>query len=124
MTVETGLFAMLTTAGSATAALIGLRLYPVAIPQEAELPAIAYHRVSNPVGRNQAGGKLFSPRYQFDCRGKTYDDALALEDALVADLEYHQFGSVRQVHHTGAGPDDRDPDTGLFTRRVELVIWR
>jgi hypothetical protein len=45
-------------------------------------------------------------------------------DALVADMEDHAFGSVRQVHEVGAGPDQRDPDTGLFTRVVDLTLWR
>lgn len=101
------------------------RVYPIAIPQEPVLPAIAYNRISNPTAaRGQLGETLRNPRYQFDIQGKVYDDVVALEEALVADLEYAKFGSVRQVHYSGAGPDDRDPDTGLFTRRVELTIWR
>jgi hypothetical protein len=100
------------------------RVYPLSIPQEAVLPAIAYTRVSNPTAaRGQLRETLRNPTYQFDIRG-LYDDVLALEEALVADMEYAKFGSVRQVHYSGAGPDEREPDTGIFTRRVELTIWR
>jgi hypothetical protein len=124
MTVETDLFLLLTNPGSQTGALIETRLYSLAVPQESGMPAIAYSRISNPLVRSQDRTSLHSPRYQFDCKGKTYDDAIALEEALVADLEYHAFGSVRQAHHSGAGPDDRDPETGIYTRRVEITLWR
>jgi hypothetical protein len=124
MSVESDMFAFLTNPATATGALIATRLYPLTIPQESTMPAIAYARISNPVTRTQDGKKLHSPRYQFDCKDKTYDGAIALEDALIADAEYHGFGSVRQVHEAGAGPDQRDPDTGLFTRSVDLTLWR
>jgi hypothetical protein len=139
MSIESDLFAALSHSASQTAALIVdptvtdpvsgnpiVRFYPASqVPQESGMPAIAYSRVSNAVAsRSQDGTKLMKPRYQFDCRDKTYVGAQALEDALIADLEYHHFGSVKQVHHDGGGPDERDAETELYTRRVELVIWR
>jgi hypothetical protein len=121
--IEPDIFAYLTDPTSATYALVGSRVYPLAIPQESDMPAIAYNRISNPDRWTQDGHHLYSPRYQFDCRGKVYDDALAVEDALVADLSLAGWGQIKKVHPAGAGPDLRDPDTGLFTRRVDLIFW-
>lgn len=124
MSVETDLFGFLTASAPTLGPLVGSRIYPLTIPQESDMPAIAYSRISNPQRRTQDGAHLWSPRYQFDCKGKTYDDADAVAEALIADLEGKRFGSLKLVLEDGAGPDEREPDTGLFTRRVELLIWR
>lgn len=46
-TIEEGLYAALSGYGPVTN-LVGSRIYPMVIPQEAALPAIAYQRVSGP----------------------------------------------------------------------------
>jgi hypothetical protein len=47
-TIEEGLYAALTNTSGRVYGLVGTRVYPLTIPQEATLPAISYQRVSGP----------------------------------------------------------------------------
>lgn len=106
------------------AALIADRAYPLVLPQEPVLPAISYQRISDPPIRSQTGISARNPRVRFNCWDRTYDGAVALEEALIAALDSRAFGPAEVKSIYDGGLDDRDPDTGLFRRIVEFLMWR
>lgn len=106
------------------AAIIADRFYPLVLPQEPVLPAISYQRISSAVVRSQAGISAQNPRMRFNCWARTYDDAIALEAALIVALDSRPFGPAGAMSVYDSGLDDRDADTGLFRRIVEFLMWR
>lgn len=105
-------------------AIIADRVYPLVLPQEPTLPAIAYQRISNRVERSQGGISAINPRMRLNCWDRTYDGAIALEEVLIAALDSRPFGPAGAKSIYDSGLDDRDPDTGLFRRIVEFLMWR
>jgi hypothetical protein len=75
---ETALYNYLSAYAGLTA-LIGTRIYPLQLPQNAKYPAVAYQQISGP--RIHAMGTdpgMTYPRYQFTCWGDDHDDAAAI----------------------------------------------
>ncbi len=70
-------------ADSAIAALIGERLYPDVIPQDAARPAVAYQLIDvQHVPSRTAGAHLARSLIQFTCDAETYSGAKALATAI------------------------------------------
>ncbi len=71
------------TRNAGVAALVGTRIYPRMIPQDAALPAIAYMLISNSPDYTQSGHSgLWPSRYQIICTAATHDGAHALAEAV------------------------------------------
>jgi hypothetical protein len=84
-TIEEGLYAAL-TGNARVAGLVGERVYPEVIPQEAALPAMAYQRVSGPRPVGHGGGLgMGEARIQLTITAETYREAKAAA-AAVRDL--------------------------------------
>lgn len=69
MTLEEAIYAHLTDPAAFTAALVEKRVYPLLIPQDVQLDAVAYQRVSG--GREQthdAVGQWARATIQFSCQ--------------------------------------------------------
>lgn len=83
-------FRTLLLADSATAALIGVRLWALAAPQGEALPYAIYHRVSGVPDQHMEGpsGKSFA-RIQLDLIASTYEGAKALAHATRRALNGH-----------------------------------
>ena len=65
MSIKPALWTLITT-NPGVSALIGTRLYPDSIPQDAPLPAVAYQTVSTNQGYTQDGpDDIAEPRIQF-----------------------------------------------------------
>lgn len=63
-------------------------IYPEFLPQEPELPALTYQRVSTERNQTLDGvDSLVGVRIQFDAWARTMDDAVDLADALRARLD-------------------------------------
>lgn len=63
--------------------LIGTRIYPLVIPQDAQLPAIAYQKISGVQVHTHTGAhKPERMLVQLTCAAKTYSDIKTLQDAL------------------------------------------
>jgi hypothetical protein len=80
-----GLFHLLSTE-STIAALVGTRIYPVALPTGPTLPAIVYYSAGGTGDPTLDTSGLQKLRYTFDCWGETYAAADQVRDALVAFL--------------------------------------
>lgn len=82
MAVEEDIFSFL-TGNSAVAALVGRRVYPLTIPQDEDLPAVAYRRVDTPrIYSHDGYSGLARPRFQFDCVGTSYASASQVATAV------------------------------------------
>ena len=90
MTIEEALWAGC-TGYQAINDLIGLRLYPIKLPQNPTYPAVTYREISD-IGLLTHGGPVGfdKARYQFDFYGRDYSQCRAVADAFRAYLEgYH-----------------------------------
>jgi hypothetical protein len=82
VTLEEAIHAHLTTAPSVQA-LIGTRVYPLLIPQTAQLPAVAYQVVSarRPLAHDGPTG-LDTKLVQLTCQGALYANAKTVANAI------------------------------------------
>jgi hypothetical protein len=90
--LEPRIFSIL-TGYTAVAAVVGTRVYPLVLPQKAEIPAISYLRVDGVQDANLSGNSgMEAVRVQVDCWGRTYAQAKGLA-ADVADAMASGFGN-------------------------------
>ena len=64
MAIEAGLYAHLVGSAGVTA-LVATRVYPLLVPQDATLPAIAYQRISGPRDHTHDGPSGVTPAARF-----------------------------------------------------------
>lgn len=127
--IEAGLFAFL-SADAGISAVVGTRIYPLRVPEDATLPALAYHKISGPSEHSKDGDmNLNHPRFQFTCWADKYADAKAGRTAVVAALNGFANGGtmggavvVEQVIVTD-DMDLHDPQSLEFGASVDAIIW-
>ena len=114
-------------ADAGLAAKIGTRCYPVQLPQQPTLPALAYLRVSmDPVQhRSSAQAGAARSRYQFDVWGATHQSAQETATALIAALgTFVETGTPRvDVALLENVQDGIDETTKRRRVIVEAFIW-
>ncbi len=101
--IETALLYLLTSANPSgyLGALIGDRLYPNELPQDATFPAMTYRMISGPRAKNMDGNVGTTRfRFQFDCFATTSSGAVALREALRKTLD----GFPVEQGHSGLIP--------------------
>lgn len=87
----------LVTGNLAVKALIGARLYPEKIPQDAKLPAAAYQVTSTGINYNMDGqSSIVSPLIGFTFDARSYDEAKAIGAAVKAVLSGYR-GTVAGI---------------------------
>ena len=87
-------------AESTITAIIADRIYPLLIPQDVTLPAIAYQVISGPVSYHHDGPDRYTiKRIQLTCQAQTYAAVKALVDAIKAHLSGYvgNLGSLSNV---------------------------
>jgi hypothetical protein len=78
--LEESIFAHLSTSTALTA-MVSTRIYPAMLPENCELPALSYQRISNTPQNTMSGHSgLDNPRIQIDCWATSYGDAKAIGD--------------------------------------------
>ena len=126
MTIETGLNAHLLADGG-VAAIVGDRVYPINVPQDVDLPAVAYMRISGaPDYTHDGESGLESARFQFTCEALTYSAAKGLALAVRAAISGYT-GAMDDVT-IGALliENDRDGWSEGFRApvvRLDAMIW-
>jgi len=84
MSLETSLVTAI-SADPLLSGRIGSRIYPLVVPQDATLPAIAYQVITGSgILAHDGPTSLNNKRVQFACVGATYAAAADLADALAA----------------------------------------
>jgi len=87
MTIEAGIFAHL-IGNAGVRALVATRIYPLLVPQDVELPAIAYQRISGPRDHAHDGPSgLALARVQLTFVATSYDGAKSLAEAARAAMD-------------------------------------
>lgn len=85
--METILYSLL-AGDAAIAAIVGTRIYPNFIPQDADLPALIYQQISGYRHHTNAGALgLAVPRVQINCWAVTYAAADDLADKVRIKLD-------------------------------------
>ena len=82
----------------AVAAIVGVRIYPQELPQEADLPAIVYERTANDHLRSNDGATgIVNATYELTAWGDGFPDARLLADAVRLALDGYSgtVGSVK-----------------------------
>lgn len=126
MTIEAGIYAHLIT-NSGVAALVATRIYPLLVPQDATLPALAYQRISGPRDHSHSGpsGLVFA-RMQLTYVAASYDGAKSLGEAVRAALDGFS-GTMGQVTVDACLMDnERDDWAVAFEKPVvrhDYLIW-
>lgn len=126
MTIEEGLYELLTM-DTAVAALVGTRIYPLLVPQDADLPAMAYQRISGPRDHTHSGASgLAMARMQLTYLASSYAAVKALAEAVRAALDGLR-GSMGEVT-VGSCMLENEFDSwaavfGLPTVRHDYLIW-
>ena len=107
--------------------IIGTRLYPMVVPQDAELPAAAYQQLSGPREHSHSGASgLVRARVQFTCMGASYNAAKDVAEALRLSLDGFK-GSMGNVDVQAVFLDNEvDGYASTFeaaVTRVDFVVW-
>lgn len=123
MTLESQLYRIL-SADSGVSALVSARIYPLVIPQDVALPAIAYQRISGPRDHDQLGPTgLQEARMQFTVQASSYASAKAVSEAVRAALD--GFGGKSGILATFLENEfDSDSDRlDSVTVRADYKLW-
>jgi len=109
------------------AALVGTRVYPLQVPQDVDLPAIAYQKISSPKTTSHGGDShLAQSRIQFTIQADTYRAAKAVADQVRACWAGYR-ATVDGVRIDGAlVQDERDgwsEQHGAPVVRVDVMVW-
>ncbi len=106
MSVESEIYTRLSTYAGLTA-LVVAKIYPLQLPQDIELPALTYFKVSDvPEHAMGADANIKTTRIQVSCWAETYGEAKALElqvKAVEKTMEDRrdQHAHRDQQHHAG-----------------------
>lgn len=122
MTIAALLFQALTN-DLGVAALVGTRVYPLMLPQQATLPAIRYQRISN--SPQEGTSTLRESRWQIDGWATTYLAVQTLAAAIKAAIEDYsdtdQTPSIRWSRIVGES-DDYDPETKTYNVSFDVIF--
>jgi hypothetical protein len=110
--------------------LAGLRLYPLVIPQDTPLPAVAYQKIDSTKTASHSGGsQLARSRFQFTCIAADYAGAKALGAAVRVCWQGYR-GTQAAVRIDGAlidsDQDDYNEPLSLVIQpvvRLDVIIW-
>ncbi len=108
-------------ADAAVQALVGSRIYPNTLPQDAALPAIVY---LHPDGRPEStfsGYTIKRVATRVNCHSDRYNEAHAVAQAVVNALNGYQSASVAPVYL--GSHDHYDDVTRRFVVRAEFAVW-
>ena len=126
MIIEEALFSHLSAFAGLTA-LVGTRIYPMLLPQQATLPAVTFMKVSNPYIRTFGSTIGAQPRFQFSCWATTYLGAKAVADQIKAALDFYAGtmggGVVVRAGLVENELDDYDPETKRYHVPVDVILW-
>jgi hypothetical protein len=107
------------------AALVGARIYPGQIPQNASYPCITYALIDDPsVNSHQGSSGLAEARFQFDCWAKTDDlEAEAVSRAVRLALVGHTDPQLQATRKASERSWPPDPTTLKRRRTLDLICW-
>ena len=122
--LEEKLYTRLST-DSAVKALVGTRIYPLAAPQDAAMPNIAYQRISGvPAIAHTGTSHMERVRIQMTCMAATYAGVKALAAAVKTSL--HGWKSLTDEVGCSFIENERDDYSQAFVAsvvRLDAILW-
>lgn len=129
MTIEEALYKTLTST-IGLSSLIEARVYPVLMPQNCQLPAITYQRISGSrVYAFQKDTDLAHPVFQINCWAKTYSEVKSIARQVRLALQNFSglMGGTDGVNVSAViilgDMDDYEPETGIYSIKMDFEIW-
>lgn len=129
MRAEKAIRALVTGAAALTALVPAARMYPHAIPQGEQLPALVIEHVSTvpfPTLDASAGFGLMQSRIQVTVLTNAYDDLKAVVEQVVLACNYQRgvlAGTrVNSVVRAFIGPDMTDDDRTVFHQSIDFLV--
>lgn len=124
--IEDDMYTYLQTVSGLTA-LVSTRIYPNELPQEPDLPAVVYHRITG--ARTETTGndsQLAHPMFQLDAYAATYSAVKAVAEQLRLALQGYSglwdATPVSAVRFLG-DMDMIEPETGEHRVSIEIEVW-
>lgn len=111
-------------ASSELTALVGDRIYPTVLPQNATLPAVVYFRNGGRTEHKpgaQSAGRTRNFIVQVQAIGRNYDEADAVEEAIYARLD--ENGARIHCRPMGETQDLYDDTTKEFITASDYSCW-
>lgn len=93
---------------------------PRQIMDDRIFPAVGFFIVAPGVEQNQQNF-IRNPRYRFDVWGENKDQILTVADAIISALDHRSGLGFSAVFQGELDVDD--PDTRLFHRVLEFIVW-
>lgn len=127
MSLESALFTLI-TADAGVAAIMGTRLYPDVIPQDAAMPAGHYRTVANrpAMAHSGAAGVEFST-VRYSIFAPLRADAITLRDTIkpvVSGYKGTAGGETLDAVFYREGINTFDVESGLYAAQFDLVVTR
>jgi hypothetical protein len=121
MTIEKGLVSHIES-------YVEVQAYLLALPQDVELPAIRYQRITTPraLTLDQTNSGLAMSTFQFDVYAETYDDIVTItEDIHSAFDGYTGLLDDTKVYAIlpDGERDDYEPELKLFRKILDFMIY-
>lgn len=124
MDIEQALVAHLLSDEKITS-IIQDRLFPQAVPQDEDVPAIVYQRISSPRTLTLTGESASNPRIQLSCYAKTFGQAKQMAITLYNSLDFFRGKLGNKTKSAVLMEDSRDdyePETGRYRCDVDFFI--
>jgi len=126
--INNGIYSRLSSYTTLTA-LVNKRIYPIILPQDCELPAVVYQRISGP--RIHAMGDdpgLTHPRYQITVISQNdYDKARQVADEVINAFKNERdatWGSLNvQASYVEDDQEFFDDESERYRIAIDLIIW-
>lgn len=102
------------------------RVYPMLLPQNRELPAVTYQRISTPRLHEFEASFFPHPRFQFDCWAESFPRAKAVAEQVRLALDLYSGAMGDYTVEVAIVEDERDtyePEAKIWHSMVEAVIW-
>jgi hypothetical protein len=120
--IEDVLYTRLSGYGGLTA-LVSTRIYPLLLPQDCPLPAIAYFKVSSvPAHAMGSDGDILTDRFQISCYAGSYKAVKALVVQVKACLSRYRAGTIKDILYDGE-IDFFEPETLEYHIPVDFIIY-
>jgi len=127
-TIETSLYSILSGDGDVTDK-VSTRIYPVLIPQKADMPAIAFQQISADREYTMAGEVgMTSITYQVSCFADSYSESRELADVVrIALSDYSGTVNGRYIYTIfiqGEGDiPNISPEFKRYGKRLDFEVW-
>lgn len=124
MTLEEALRTYLVN-DTAVGALVGGRVSTQTMPQDGQLPAITFQRISTAPLNHRADGDFGQVRMQVDGWASNYQGTMALRTALRDAMKGFTRSAAPRVDGTRMhdARDLRDPETDRWRISMDFMIW-